>query len=408
MRLLLFFCFVFGLCSMSGAQGAETVIKEILTNSDSRQMAHKKVLNELSRELVREAIGTDRYQAELKRIEKYIIKNQNRYILSTRSSSPVLQDGGKFSFTVTVRVSKENLKNLLLEHNLFYASEGSSCLLPVVSFSSHWTETKKNYSWWLKDQDEPEKQLKQTAGSFFRLLSEELIKTGFYGLNPVFQRMGEGTPPPVLPKKSRQARNFVPLAEFYSCDIILLGYVQMGRLSSRSSLTGLFSFSKSADEAVPVHQNWIQFSFNVFNIKIRQFLFRLKKKFPLSPAGQKDPQIEVLSRSKDILDSVTYQLSAYQEEGSLDLNRLLLSVQGPLSYAEKEQLKKSLIEKIQGIQNLEERLLTAGRVVYLAESSDSAGTIARQIRRASLPPFVIQVKGHKNRELEIYAKKKNF
>ena len=409
---MLHFLFFF-LLSFAQAQSAETLVKEVQLVSDSKQLAQQKALNEVSRELVIEMIGKVKYQKEKRKIEKYIIKNQNRYILSTRSSQPVFQDDGSFFSTVTVRVSQENLKNLLLEHNLFYASEGSFCLLPVVTFSSYFNEEKKSYSWWLKDeQKEADSLLKQMAGSFFKLLKREFIKQGFYALDPVFQRMSEGTPAHVLPKKNSRVRNFVPLAEFYTCDIIVLGSVQVGALSfskSSSLLASLFSFYQSeskTENVLGASQYFTQFSFNVFNIKTRQILFKLKKQFPFSVVMEKDPKKEMLLRWTDVLDSLIYQLSSYQKEGSLDLSRLLISVQGRLTYAQKEQLKESLIKKVPGIQNLEERLLTSSRVVYEAESSQDIRSIAKQLKELSLPKFIIQVKGYRKQELEIYAKKR--
>lgn len=401
------FLFLVFLLNFAQAQSVETIVEEIQLKSDSKQLAQKEALDKISRDLVIEMIGEKKYKEEKKKIETYIIRNKNRYILSVRSSSPVLQDSGDFSSSVTVKVSKENLKNLLLNHHLFYNSEGSFCLLPLVSFSSSFSKTEKSYSWWLKNSSGQESVLlKQMANSFFQLLSEELIKQGFYVLNPVFQRIAEGVPPSVLPRRGSRVRNFIPLAKFFSCDIILLGYVRSGSpsFSKTSTLTSLFSFKKE-NENLKMSQYFTNFSFNVFNIKLRQILFKIRKEFPFSLALQKEPKNEMLFRSKDILDSLAYQLSSYQEEGSLDLHRLMISVQGPLTYAQKEQLKKLLVRKIPGIQSLEERLLTSNRVVYVAESSQSTANIARQLKKTALPKFIIQVKGHKKQELEIYAKK---
>ena len=408
MIIFLFLIYFSFLSDSVQAQNIETIIEEVQLKSDSKQLAQKKALRKISREVVVEMIGENRYEEEKKKIEEYIIKNKNRYILSVRSSSPILQPKGGFSSTVTAKISRENLKNLLLDHNLFYSSEGSFCLLPLVSFSSYFSGEKKNYSWWLKTPDETEiSSLKELAGSFFNLLNEKLIKQSFYVLNPVFRRMNEGTPLFVLPKKGRRIRNFVPLARFYSCDIILLGYVHFGAplSSGAGTLSNLFSLNKQK-EVSDISQYLTQFSFNVFNIKTRQMLFQLRKQFPFSPILRKEPQTEVLLRSKDILDSLAYQLSFYQEEGSLDLNRLMISVQGPLTYAQKEQLKRALVKAVPDIQSLEEHLLTSSRVVYLAKSSQNVSSIARQIKKVSLPTFVIQVKGYKKQELEIYAKKR--
>ena len=400
---------LFCLPGLPSAQEMEGFIREIYLDTESKQLAQRKAVNEISRELVIEIIGKDKYEGEKSKIEDNIIKNQNRYILSLKTSKAVLQDDGKFAFTVKIKVSRGNLKKLLLEQNLFYASEGSSCLLPMVSFSSHFKEGKKSYSWWLGHSNEEQNvTLQQLAGSFFELLSAEFIKIGFYALNPVFQKMKEGTPPSVLPKKNRYVRDFTSLSKFYACDVVLLGYVHLGQLPfARSSpLFNIFSAFKDKHTNSPPRPYFTQFSFNVVNIKSRQFLFKLRKKFPFPDNKQMSVQDEALLRSKDVLDSITFQLSSYREKGSLDLNRLTISVQGPLSYAQKEQLKKSLVRHISSLQNLEERLLTSSRVVYEAESSKNIRFIAQQLKKAVLPHFIIQLKGYKKQELEIYAKKR--
>ena len=406
MSVLLFILFLFGFVH---AQSVETFVREVHLKTDSKQQAHERAINELSKKLVTDIIGADKYKQEKQKIKSSIIRNRNRYILSTSSSKPVLQDNGNFTSTVTIKVSRENLRNLLLEHNLFYASQGSFCLLPVVSFASYFDGEKKSYSWWLKaDSEKPEMLLKQMAASFFELLSEELIKKGFYSLNPTFQKMHEGAPSRILPKKSSRVQDFAPLAEFYTCDIILSGHVQVGEpFNSSSGLTSFFSsFRTKGQSSVLDSQYFTQFFFNVFNIKTRQFLFKLKKRFPFSYALRDEPKKEMLLRLKDILAALTYQLSSYQEEGSLDLKRLMISIQGPLTYAQKERLKQALVENISGLQSLEERFLTSNRVVYLAESSQNIRSIAKQLKEISLPKFVIQLKGYNKRELEIYAKRK--
>ncbi len=389
-----FFIFLSGaLLNGASAQKIETLVKEISLKTDDKALAQKSALDEISQELVKEMVGADKYQKEKQKIVKYIIKGRNRYILSVQISSGVLQDDGAFSFTVTAQVSRENLKNLLLNHNLFYTSEGSFCLLPAISFSSYFEEKKKSYSWFKKKSSETaDPLLKQMATAFFKLLSGELIKQGFYVLDPVFQRIDEGAPSFVLPKKVTRAKHFASLSEFYNCDLILLGHIQTG---SSADLIGQGSLSSSYQT---------QFSFNVFNIKTRQFLFKLKKQFPFSPALMKDPVKELLLRSKDVLNSLSYQLAFYQEEGVLELNRMIISIQGALTYAEAERLKKALVENISGIQSLEERFLSSGRWLYLAESSKSMTSIIKELKKARLPGFAIQVKGFKKRKMEIYAK----
>ena len=387
----------------------EVVIQEVYQDTNNKQLAQKTALDTISKQLVIEALGESKYQQEQQKIKNDILKNKNRYILSVSSTSPVFKEDSKAFFSqVTVKVSKSNLKQLLLEHNLFYRDKSSFCVLPVLSLSFDMFGEKSQYHWWLKKQSLTNQDLKPLANLFFDLLTEELIKKGFYVLNPVFQKILKGSPLGVLPKKQNpSAKSFSSLAKFYACDIILLGSVDFGPLLSQD-MVGLF-FKKTNKNT----EFWAQFTFKVYNIQTKEFLLSLKKKFPFlvsSKELKKDLLLflkkQLLLNSKEVLGSLSYQLASYQQQGSLDLNRLKISIQGPLNYIEKDQLKTALLNKISSLSKMEVSLLTSSRVVYLAESSKTASQIAQHIKKTSFPGFVVQVKGSKKKELEIYAKKR--
>ena len=389
------------------AQELETMVLEVELDVDSKKLAQKRALDEVSRDLVLEMLGETKYKANKAKVEKSIIKKQNRYVLSIRSSSGKLQEKGKFAFTVTIKVSKENLKKLLLENNLFYNSKGAFCVFPIISFTSYFGEKKEKYSWW-QNEELADRELTNIAGSFFELLSREFIKFGFYVVDPVFQRIKEGAPSFIIPKNGKSIKSFLPMSEFYTCDIILSGRIHIGKISEVESnfFSNLFSFKETSVSKIYPESYFIQFSLNVSNIKTRQFLFNVKRRFSFAPTNKGRPKAEVLLRSKDILDSLVYQLASSNEEGSLVLNRLMIGVQGPLSYSEKEQLQKALIKKAFGIEDLQIRLLNSSRVVYEAKSSQSARELSKQLKSISLLNFLIQVKGYRSHKIEIYAKKR--
>ncbi|MCY4321339.1 MAG: hypothetical protein OXC37_02900, partial [Bdellovibrionaceae bacterium] len=65
--------------SLLKAQDIEKIEKEIILNVDSKKLAQQQALNEISITLVSEIIGEKRYKENKTKIEKSIIKNQNRY-----------------------------------------------------------------------------------------------------------------------------------------------------------------------------------------------------------------------------------------------------------------------------------------------------------------------------------------
>ena len=406
MCLIIFSFFFFSVNSVQ-ARNIETFVNEVRLNSASKTEAQNKALRELSVSLVKEMLGLERFKEEKQKITNQIIKNQIRYILSVKSSRPLFQDEGDFLSTVTIQVSRENLKNLLIENNLYYRLQSSICLLPLVAFSKSFSGDEKSYLWWM-EKHETDQVLQDTAVGFFNDLDKEFIKQGFYVLNPVFQKLYEGTPQIFLPKKGFSLRDFAPLSRFYDCDIILSGSVKFGEIYKRNPGFKRFFFffeseEKKEDSSL---QYFTDFFFNVFNIRTRQFLFKLKKQFSFSGESDYDPKKEMAVHLKGILDSLVYQLSFYQKEGFLDLRRLIISVQGPLNYFQKEKLKKDLVQNISGLEDLKKIFLTSNRIVYEARSSKTMEAIAEELKKTSLSDFIIQIKGHTQSNLEIYAARK--
>ena len=407
-RFFFFSLFLFSLSSFS-----EVLEREVILDTDSKALAGKEASKEVSIELVKEMIGEKKYEKNQDKIDKSILSESFRYILSSQASSPETDEEGKFVFVVKLQVSQENLKKLLLKHDLFYESSGSSCLLPVVSFQSHFKE-KKKFNWWEKEKTEeklknkkdkkPENfNLKNLAGEFFEKLQTALVFRGFYVLNPVSLKLSRSTPSFALPKGKIKPKKFEALAKYHDCDIVFYSYVQMGKLKKTSSaLLDFFSFFSPEESNFEDFDNAIQFYAQIFNIKNYQSLFKVSKSYPLKEEAVEE---EILSKADLFLDSVLYQLVAYHEEGSLGLDRVSLSLQGPLSYMEKEQLKNLLIKHTKGLQNLEVAFLSSSRVIYAAESSSSVKELSRELKSLSIPGFAIKLKGFKKREIAIYAKK---
>ena len=326
---LLLFCF-------SVSAQIETRELDIRTEVDDKELAIQKAVQQVSRNFVRHLMGAKKYKENKNRIEQKIIKNKNRYILFVKTSAPELQEEGNYLTKVTLGVSGENLAALLLENNLFYSSAGASCILPAITFRANDKKSDKTeeLSWWKKSKKE-NPLLHNLSEIFYSALSENFIQGGFYVIDPVFSRLSEAVPSSVLPTRS-SARQFQKFAEFLSCDLILSGTFKMAKSSVLPSLRG-------------------EFHLKVFNMTTLRELFSFKKKI-IFPFAEKDLQEGFRSNLSAVLSSLKYQLSFYRDRGVLDLNRLFISIQGPLTYHQKEQLKASLVQDIPAIKDLKEGL----------------------------------------------------
>ena len=381
-----FWCFLILFSFSSLSQTIREVQVDIKTGEGNKKAAIRQAINQISRELVENFLGKEKYRKNRKKVKKTIMGNQNRYVLSSKSSNPVLQEDGKFLTVVTLGVSENNLEKLLLEHNLFYKSHGSLCVLPVISFVTD-LEKKKSYLWW---SDEKRDSLPgQLAEHFYNSLSLQIVKSGFYGVDPIFSRFYENLPSAVL-KRKEKIKNLDSLTDFLQCHIVISGKVFL----KKSKKPGF----------VKAH-----FTFKTFNIQTNQVLFQMRKQilFPYkkkkSPyTGLKKTFIEI---SKKLLTSMAWQLSDYREKGTLDLSRLFLGIQGPLLYFEREALEAALVHHIHSIKSLKKTYMSASKTVYEMKSSKSTKELVDIVKKTVIPDYQLKVIAYNKRQVEIYVKK---
>lgn len=361
---------------------------DITTEKKDKRAAIRQAVNQASREFVETFLGQDKYQKDQKTITEKIIKNQNRYIVFSKSSPFKVGDDGRFQTTVTLGISEENLKSLLLEHNLFYESLASLCVLPVISFSLERDKEKEIYSWWFSEKGS---RLAATlSADFFDALSSHVIDSGFYGLDPVFSRLQESVPDFVFSRQEKIS-NIKSLAEFLKCHIVLSGRVSLKENKKTGALISYFEFK-------------------VFNVQTHQVLFKMRKKIlvpgkrgiPLSDSNLKKAFSEV---SRRILSSISHQLSAYRAKGALDLSRLFLAIQGPLTYFQREAFEKFLVRHVASIKSLQKRYMASGKTVYEMESDKSIAQLSDIVKTSAPPGYHIKVIAYNKKQLEIYVKK---
>ena len=354
----------------------ETIRVEIFTDTGSKNQAISEAVYQVSRDFVKSIIGEDKYLQNENQFEDKIIKNKNRYIIFTKTSTPQETEDGKFSTKVSLGLSEENLKALLLENNLFY-NTNSSCILPVFAFEF---ENKHKHSWWLPDQKAPSFLL-EVAKKFYQSFSYQLIKLGFYTINPYHSQFLESFPQNLLPTKSRLS-DFKKFSEFVECDLVIVGRISI-----------------EDDKKTEIYQGDSYLKF--INIKTKQKLFDFTKKFTLSKA-------DLLARFDENLSSFfrsfNYQLGFYKQSGSLDLSLLFLSLQGSINYYDKERIKQALVANIKSIKNLKENRITSRQVIYNLESSAKIKDIVKDIEKNRiLKNFKLKVTNYSKNRLDIYV-----
>ena len=152
---------------------------------------------------------------------------------------------------MTLGISIKNLEQLLIEHNLLFNSKGSLCILPIISFTIALNK-RETYSWWLEEEESGLS--KKLAKNFYKKLSFYSVKSGFYGMDPVFSRLNKTQ----LFQKGKTIR-VKDITDFFDCHIVLSGKI----------------FLKEGRETKSL-ENYI--AFKAFNIQTKRIFFKIRKK----------------------------------------------------------------------------------------------------------------------------------
>ena len=351
---------------------------EIILDREDKNEAIRQAIDQISVELVKNFIGEDKYEKNKDKVESKIIKNKNRYVLITKTAPSETQEDGKIMIKVILGVSKVNLQAVLLEHNLYYSSDQALCILPIVYFTIQ-KEKKSEYFWWKDSLNKQDYLPQKVASLFFTSLSNKLLKNGFYTVDPIFSRTHEGTPHEYLPQRNRVS-SFMKLAHFLNCGLIMSGHAVFYPLSE-------------------VNQSYkSEFSLKIFNTQTKTVLFELNKKIHTVRFNQSFD-----SDMKDLFNSLNYQLGLYKNSGSLELNKLFLSIQGLERYHDAERLRKRLIQNLKFVKDLKERIITSQKITYEVDASSETSSIIKALTKIKIPGFSIQIINYNKKQIEIYA-----
>ena len=222
--LILLPCFVWG---------GETVI-EVEQNSNDVKTAVQTAVKKVSVELLEQFIEPSKLKEQKRKIQKIISTYSNRYILYTKTASPVEKEDKTFVISVTIGFSEENLKKILLEEDLFYSGSSHLRILPLILFEN--VVTRKNYGWWIEN-TKASLAMKKQIIEFYNQIQSTLMSYGFFLINPELAGSGYFIPDDLRFTKAKK-QNVFNLARFFQSHLVMTGFIKV-RESDMDSILNL-------------------------------------------------------------------------------------------------------------------------------------------------------------------------
>lgn len=346
----------FGFCISSQAQ-LDTVERNFSGTSSLKDptAAKKEILDtgasSVATDLVRELVGTDKYNKNKALIESKVIKINSRYIPYSKTSD-LTQEGDQFKMNVSFKLSLNDLRAVLKNSGVLNEAESSPVVLPLVRLEDH--VNGRTYSWWAQDSAAPDVMLK-----FEKSFKQNFMRNGFHLLTTVDGNLN-GLVSNEAKGDTLSTDSVAQMVDFLKVNYLLEGTI---------SLT-------------PLEQNSyrIETKIQVVQAGSRKVIADLVRKFDTS-AGVFERVVEKKwKESVEAMSSdLSLQLADAWQRGSLGSNTVILQHRGFLSLPDQERVKERLKAQLPQLKNIRESKISADGTTFELETSFQVVELAEKI-----------------------------
>ena len=373
-------------CYFSFSKVEEKMLEIQSIQNDVKEITHlaeKKILDDL----VLGLLEIEESSEELKKVTDQIFSKSKKFILLTKiiqtkeiSPSPDSADqkqkekhtdskkqdlSTEFQFVseVLVRFSKETLKKILIEENLFYKDKGFNRVLALIELKDK--VNRKTYRWWEKDQNfQSESMLVQASSLFYNQMQSILMKYGFYSAHPLRGHYQKRIPDHKS-YRSLNKRTAKTLAQFFDAHLMMVGSITI----DESSVLNMYEASWDVSLYNATHLR---------KLEVHKFKAKIKK-----------ANWDFLTEPHYLywVKNFAMELNSIYQTGTLSTQLLTIALKGKLKFSERKAIKKSLIQQIRSIKNLTETLITRQVIQYRADVEGENNQLVQAIQNLNILDF---------------------
>ena len=338
---------------------------------DSKEKAVQQAVGELSLELMERFIEPSKLKAQKTRIQKIISTYSNRYILYTQAGSILKKEDGASVIKVTIGFSEKNLKQILLQEDLFYSGGSYLRVFPLILFED--LAADESYAWWIRQSDPVSDSMKNQISQFYDQVQQTFMSYGFFLINPEKAGSGWFIPEELRFKKPKKKYVF-DLALFFQSYLVMTGAIKV-RESDMESILNL------------------KMELTVYHAKSGRTLASVERfeKIKKDEAEHTRPLSLFLKKNPHFAKSLGAQLKSIYETGQLSANVFRLTVRGDLSYSAYDRFQKLLMKQIPEIRNLKEHIIRNRFLTYIMNVASDPKTLSEKIKTTNFAGFKVQV-----------------
>ncbi len=371
--------------SVAQAQGVILVerVIEVKTSEKNPALARPQLMNtandEVSELLIKEIIGEAKFSRNRAILQQKVMKKAASYLPFSKAGELKETENG-FQMAVTVRANLDDLQKLLLENGLFYETDSTPTVLPVV----RWMDQvhSQRFGWWMGTPGADRAFLAKESRFVESSIHAAFLKSGFYVIRPQILHYVD-----LLSASERSEtpspENVSNWARAWNAQVALQGQVTLAK-GERSETTS------------------IEIRLTAVQVVNQRVVAEVARQFESEPGVfgvVVDAKLNeaVASLSQDLASQV---LEAWKQ-GTINSQRYRLRVLGRLPIPLQEGFKEALRNKTREIKFVRERLIASDEISYEIDASVSPIEIAKKLEGLEVDKVRFAVKSANEKELTL-------
>ena len=351
-------------------------IKEEMTiQAESAAAAREKAIQEALEKVVGrftvDLVGEKKYEASKNLLSIQTAKEAGKFAPVIKADI-LEQNGNKFKVSVDMKVSPQNLRQMLEKTGILTSQFDSGVVLPFVTFVDQ--VRAKTHKWWVSEPLNDDT-LKSVNRYFNTELRKSLKSLNFYVLDPIDWNF-KNSIPQQFQKDYFKKEDYQSMESYFKFPLIIKGQVDIAP-SQRVSTS--YRIQVKLEAILASQGKVVAESSRQLETESGDLTSILQKNAP-----------KIFS---EVSDDLKDQLEGALRKGILESSMIQIAVRGDMTFKNLENFKSTLLKSIGSIRYLSERSIESEKRVFDVDYAGSAPDLTKKIQGLKFQGFTISANG---------------
>jgi len=359
--------------------------EEVSIQAESAAQAREKAIQEALEKVVArfttDLVGEKKYEASKNLLNIQTAKESGKF-------APVIkaeildQKGNQFKLSVDMKVSPQNLRQMLEKTGILTSQFESGVVLPFITYVDQ--VRAKTHKWWVSENLNDET-LRGVTRSFNGELRKSLKPLNFYVLDPIDWNF-KNSLPMQFQKDYFKKEDYQSMESYFKFPLVIKGQVDVAP-SQRVSTS--YKIQVKLEAILTSQGKVVAESSRQLETEPGDLQSVLQKSAP-----------KIFSEvSNDLKD----QLEGALRKGILESSMIQIAVRGDMSFKNLENFKSTLLKSIGSIRYLSERSIESDKRIFDVDYTGSVPDLAKRIQGLKFQGFTVDA-GNSARTIDITIK----